>query len=102
MEEKTAKRLFLEARHAMLQALLRLIEVQSKVKPDKLSPKDSKQYIDSLQANADASKAMGQTIAAAPSDEDLYAQMAASSDRMREEIERHIKIVETLLSRQRA
>jgi hypothetical protein len=100
MEEKTAKRLYLEARRAMLQAMLRLIEVQSKVKPDKLSAKDSQEYIDSLKAGADGSKAMGETIAAAPDDDDLYAQMAASCDRMREEFERQIKIVETLLSRQ--
>jgi hypothetical protein len=101
MEEKTAERLFLEARHALLQAMRKLIEVDSKVKLDKLSAKDSKKYIHALQVGADASTAMGQTIAAAPNDDDLYAQMAASSDRMREEIERQIKIVEQLIARQR-
>ena len=101
MEEKTAERLFLEARRSLLQAMLGLIEVNSKVKPDKLSAKDSRKYQEAMQTGIVASKAMNQTIAAAPNNEDLYAQMAASSDRVREEIEQQIKIVETLLSRQR-
>jgi hypothetical protein len=102
MEEKAAERLYLEARRALLQAMRKLIEVQSQVKPDKLSKEDNQKFQDTLQAGADASRAMGQTIAAAPNNDDLYAQMAASSDRMREEIEKQIKIVETLLSRQRS
>jgi hypothetical protein len=81
--------------------MLRLIEVNSKVKPDKLSAKDSREFVGAMRAGADASNAMSQTITAAPNDEDLYAQMAASSDRMREEIERQIKIVEQLIARQR-
>ena len=100
MEEKTAKRLELDARRSLLQAMLKLIEVNSKVKSDKMSAKDSRQFQHALKTVQKANKAAGQTIAATPPDDELYAQMAASHDRLREEIEHQIKIVEQIIARQ--
>jgi polyhydroxyalkanoate synthesis regulator phasin len=102
MEEKEAKLQYLDAYRGLLQAMMKLVEVNSKVKPNKLSAEDGRTFVDALRAGEKASKAMGQTIANAPSDADLYAQMTASTERMREEIERQIEIVEELISGQSA
>src|ERR1700704_6103703 len=87
MDEKAAKRVWLRARLSLLQAMLKLVEINSKVKLDKMSAKDSKEFRDAMQMGQKASEAMGQTISAALGDDELYAQMTASSDRMREEVE---------------
>jgi hypothetical protein len=102
MDEKAAKRVWLRARHSLLQAMLMLVEINSKVQLDKMSAKDSQEFRDAMQMGQKASEAMGQTISAALGDDELYAQMTASSDRMREEIERQISIINPLLSRQRS
>lgn len=100
MDEKQAKLLYLEAHRALLHAMMALVEVNSRVKMDKLSPKDRRKFMDAMKAGKEASEAMGQTIAAAPDDEELYAQMTASSERMRDEIKHQIEIVEQIIARQ--
>jgi hypothetical protein len=44
--------------------MLRLVEINSKVKLDKMSTKDSQEFQDAMQAGQKASEAMGQTISA--------------------------------------
>ncbi len=97
--EEEAKRLYLEAYRSLLQAILRLVEVNSKVKPNKLSAKDSRRYKTAMRAGEKAAKLAARTIENV-ADADLYAQMTASSERVREEIERQIEIVEHLISKQ--
>ena len=45
---------------------------------------------------------MGETLASAPNDDELYERMTARADRMREEIEKQIEIVEAIVARQSA
>jgi hypothetical protein len=101
MEEKEARLRYLDARQGLLRAMMKLVEINSKVTLDKLSARDGRRYKDAMKAGRKASKAMSKTVSDAP-DAELYAQMTASSERMREEIERQIEIVEELISRQSA
>lgn len=101
MDKDEKKSLALVTVRALLQAQQKLIEANSKVKIEKLSKRDSEKHRGVLDTMARTAKAMGETIASVADTDDLYDQMTASNERLREEIERQIAIVETILSRQR-
>jgi hypothetical protein len=101
MDTDEKKSLALVTLRAMLQANQKLVEANNKVKIDKLSKEDSKKHRAVLDSMARTTKATGETIAAVADTDELYEQMTASNERLREEIEHQIAIVETILSRQR-
>jgi hypothetical protein len=101
MEEKEARLLYLEAYRRLIQTLLKQVEVNNKINFAALSEEDLKRFLSVMETSKTASQLGGRTVATTnPIDDDLYAQMTASTDRLREELENQIKIVEKIIERQ--
>jgi len=82
--------------------MLRQVEVNGRIERGELSPNDLDEFQNAMELGRRTGVALGETLASVPNDDELYDRMTASADRLREEIEKQIKVVEAIVAKQSA
>jgi hypothetical protein len=100
MNEEEKRQRWLEINHDLLEDFLTLVNQMSKIVRSDLSTKDSKNLKRAMKVGLKVTKAFGETVQAAP-DADLYDQLYASTERLREETGKAIKIIDGIIAKQR-
>ena len=102
MDEEGKHAQWLAATHELLDTFQTLTERMVTIARSKLSSADHIMLKQALETGERVTKAFNETVQGAPDDADLYDQLIASTERLREETRNAITIVDAIIAKQHA